>query len=122
MIPQHLFSSRISSLRVTVRLFVGIGVLVLAASQSSVAQTSGQSIYKSKCQTCHGATGAADTPTGKALKAIPFADPEVAKMSDAALMDIIENGKGPMPAFKGTLQSQQIKAVISYIHTLEKTR
>jgi mono/diheme cytochrome c family protein len=69
---------------------------------------------------CHGATGAADTPAGKSLKAKPFGDPEVAKMSDAALINITKNGQGKMPAYKDKLTDAQIKDVVTYVRGLQK--
>jgi mono/diheme cytochrome c family protein len=95
------------------------GVLVWA-SAASFGQSGGEATYKAKCQMCHGATGAADTPAGKAMKVKPFKDPEVAKLSDAAMIGITKNGQGKMPAYKDKLTDAQIKDVVSYIRVLEK--
>jgi mono/diheme cytochrome c family protein len=94
-------------------------VSLLAAGTASYAQ-SGASIYKSKCQMCHGADGMAGTPAGKSTKARPFNSPEVMKMSDDDLIAVTTNGKNKMPAYKGKLTDAQIKEVIAYIHTLQK--
>ncbi len=97
-----------------------LGLALMATGTMSFAQSGGEATYKAKCQMCHGATGAGDTPAGKAMKVKPFSDPEVAKMSEAALMNITKNGQGKMPAYKDKLTDAQIKDVIAYIHGLEK--
>jgi mono/diheme cytochrome c family protein len=97
-----------------------LGLVLLAAGTMSFAQSGGEATYKAKCQMCHGATGAGDTPTGKAMKVKSFSDPEVAKMSDAALLGITKNGQGKMPAYKDKLTDAQLKEVVIYIRGLQK--
>ncbi len=96
-----------------------VSILVLMAA-SAVAQSGGEATYKAKCQMCHGATGAGDTPAGKSMKVPSFKDPEVAKMSTNALIAIVKNGQGKMPAFKDKLTDAQIKDAVAYIHQLQK--
>jgi cytochrome c6 len=76
--------------------------------------------YKQKCVSCHGADGKGETPAGKAMKVRNFADPEVVKMSDQQLTDIIEKGQGKMPKYGATMKSDEIKAMVTYIRTLGK--
>ena len=90
------------------------------ASSSSMAQAPGASTYAAKCQMCHGATGAGDTPAGKAMGALPFQSPAVVKETDAELIAVTKSGKGKMPAYAGKLPDDQIKDVITYIRTLQK--
>ena len=94
-----------------------IGLLAVA---SAAAQAGGEATYKAKCQMCHGATGAGDTPAGKSMKVKSFKDPEVAKMSAAALMEIVKNGSGKMPSYKDKLTDAQIKDVVAYTLAIEK--
>jgi cytochrome c6 len=75
--------------------------------------------YTEKCQMCHGATGHADTPAGKALGARAFNSPDVIKQSDEDLLAVIKNGKGKMPAFAGKLTVPQMTTLVAYIHTLQ---
>ena len=99
------------------------GILTLSLSLASVvlhAQASGADTYKAKCQMCHGADGLGATPAGKAMKAIPFNSPEILAQSDADLIAATKNGKGKMPAYAGKLSDGDIKAVVAYIHTLQK--
>jgi cytochrome c6 len=97
-----------------------IVLATLCASTAGLAEASGADTYKAKCQMCHGADGLGGTPAGKAMKAIPFTDPQIISKSDADLIAATTNGKGKMPAYKGKLSDGDIKAVIAYIHTLQK--
>ena len=99
---------------------VAIGLVVLGAGVTSLAQSTGADTYKAKCQMCHGADGLGNTPAGKAMKARPFNAPDVLKESDTDLMAVIKNGKNKMPAFTGKLTDAQITDVVAYIHTLQK--
>jgi len=97
-----------------------IAFTLLTASAIGFAQASGADTYKAKCEMCHGADGLAATPAGKSMKAIPFNDPQITSKSDADLIAATTNGKGKMPAYKGKLSDAEIKAVVTYIHTLQK--
>jgi len=99
---------------------VAFGLVVLFASVTSLAQSSGADTYKAKCQMCHGADGLGSTPAGKAMKARPFNAPDVLKESDTDLTAVVKNGKNKMPAFTGKLTGAQITDVVAYIHTLQK--
>jgi cytochrome c6 len=99
---------------------VAVGLVVLFASVTSLAQSSGADTYKAKCQMCHGADGLGSTPAGKAMKARPFNAPDVLKESDTDLTAVIKDGKNKMPAFTGKLTGAQITDVVAYIHTLQK--
>jgi|SRR5277367_2607287 len=98
----------------------GVVLIVLSASSTGLAQGSGADTYKAKCQMCHGADGLGATPAGKAMKAIPFNSPEILAKSDADLITATKNGKDKMPAYAGKLSDGDIKAVVAYIHTLQK--
>jgi len=76
--------------------------------------------YTAKCQMCHGATGGADTPAGKAMGTKSFKLPDVIKESDADLTTIIKSGKGKMPAFTGKLKDPEIASLVVFIRTLQK--
>ncbi|HYL12032.1 MAG TPA: cytochrome c [Terriglobales bacterium] len=87
---------------------------------SSFAADTGADLYKAKCASCHGASGAGDTAMGKNLKLKDLASAEVQKQSDAELTTIIEKGKKPMPAYEGKLTKDQIQDLVKYIRTLKK--
>jgi mono/diheme cytochrome c family protein len=59
------------------------GFLFLFAAGVSRA-ADGPTLYKQNCASCHGASGHADTPAGKALKVPPLAgDAKIAGLSEA---------------------------------------
>jgi len=70
----------------------------------------GAQIYVSNCQVCH-------QPNGKGLPgAFPALDGSaLVNGPKDALIALVLNGKGAMPAWKGQLSSTQIAAVLSYI-------
>jgi cytochrome c6 len=103
------------------RIYTGIIALSFAIGSIALhAQASGADTYKAKCQMCHGADGLGATPAGKAMKAIPFTDPQIASKSDADLIAATVNGKGKMPAYKGKLTDAEIKGAVDFIRTLQK--
>jgi len=98
------------------------GVLAAAGMLSQQAKSDEKSAatYKQKCATCHGPDGKGETPAGKAMKVRSFADPEVAKMSDQELSDVIANGKGKMPKYGASMKADEIKGMVAYLRTLGK--
>lgn len=93
-------------------------LLLLALASVSVAQDSA-ALWKSKCQMCHGANGAGDTPVGKSMGIKDLKLPDIQKKTDAVLAGLITNGVGKMPAFKSSLSQAQIDGLAKYIHTLK---
>ena len=78
----------------------------------------GQSLFKSKCSTCHAADGSGNTPIGKSMKIRDLRSPEVQKQSDAQLSAIIRDGKGKMPAAGKGLTDEQVHVLVAYIREL----
>jgi mono/diheme cytochrome c family protein len=80
----------------------------------------GAVLYKAKCAVCHAADG-----TGKpAVKAPSLISPEAKKLSDAEITDAIANGGKAQKAThafgKKGVTSDQIKALVAFIRTLQK--
>jgi cytochrome c6 len=98
-----------------------ISMLAVGAVLAAVYPAAGQTadLYKTKCQVCHGADGKGDTPAGQKVGTKDFHSPEVAKMSDAELMDLIKKGKGKMQGYSGKLTDDQIKDLVKYIRALK---
>lgn len=101
---------------------VRIGVLSLLTVSLAVPALaqSGADLYKTKCAMCHGADGKAETPAGRAMKAIPFQTPDLVKATNAEMSAAIKNGKGKMPAYGSQLSDGQIRELVTYIRTLQK--
>ena len=77
-------------------------------------------LYQTKCVACHGADGTGNTPGGKALKVMPFSDPDVQKESDADLKTVIAKGKNKMPAYEKSLKPDEINGLVAYVRELGK--
>jgi mono/diheme cytochrome c family protein len=92
--------------------------VMLGTSKMSMAQGAAD-LYKSKCQTCHGADGKGTTPVGQKLGVRDFQGPEVTKESDDELFDITKKGKNKMPGYDGKLTDDQIKDLVKYIRALK---
>jgi mono/diheme cytochrome c family protein len=99
-----------------------LGLALLAAGTLSIAQSGGEATYKAKCQMCHGATGAADTPAGRLVNAKAFSDPILAKRSDASILTVLNSGDGKMPSFKDKLTESQLQELVVYIRQLQKKK
>lgn len=93
---------------------------VMAIGCSALMAQSGEALYKQRCAGCHGSDGKAETTMGKSMHIPSFASPDVQKESDADLTNIIEKGKGRMPAYK-TLKPDEVQSLVAYIRTLGKS-
>ena len=102
--------------------FVIAVVCVVLAAGTAQAQGPAADLYKTKCQACHAPDGSGNTTMGKKLGAHDFHSPEVQKMSDARLNDLITKGKEKMPAFDKKLTGEQIKELVSYVRELGKKK
>ena len=76
--------------------------------------------YKAKCSACHGADAKGETPAGKKMGLKDLASPEVQKLSDGDMTEIIADGKNKMPSYKKSLKPEQIKELVGYIRSLAK--
>jgi mono/diheme cytochrome c family protein len=81
---------------------------------------SGADIYKSKCQMCHGATGMAESGSGKVMKVKPISDPAIKKMTEGQMIEAVRNGMGKMQPYKDKLTDAQIKDSVVYFRALMK--
>jgi len=106
-------------IRIGGTLFV-IATVLLITTVPAHAQT-GKALFKTKCAVCHGPDGRGNTPMGKVLKIPDLTSTAVQKQTNAQLMHTIENGKKPMPPYKGKLTQEQIKSLALFIHSLKKS-
>jgi mono/diheme cytochrome c family protein len=107
----------------SLRLMLGASAILAAAivlrPAPLAAAGEGETLFKAKCAACHGPDGAGQTAVGKSMKIKDLRSDEVQKESDAALTDVIMNGKNKMPAQK-TLKPEQVKDLVGYIRDLGK--
>ena len=95
-------------------------VFVVFLVTASLQAEDAAALYKAKCVMCHAADGSG-SPAGKKMGAHDFTTPEVQKMTDAELTDIIGKGKNKMPGYtaKG-MSTADIKGLVAFIRTLKK--
>jgi cytochrome c6 len=89
----------------------------LLVSVSAAAQ-SGEATYKTKCQSCHGATGTPNPSLAKLLGVKPLSDPEIQKLTPEQMTSAVKNGKGKMKPVAG-LTDAQVKDVVAYYRGLK---
>ena len=77
--------------------------------------------FQAKCAMCHAQDGAGSS-VGKSMNVPDLRAPAVQKSPDAELAQIISNGKGGMPAFKGSLSDDQIHALVTHIRSLHQKK
>lgn len=79
----------------------------------------GRKLFQAHCAACHGMHGRGDGPAAAALDPKPT---DLAAManhhSDGDYAWKVANGRGAMPAWKGTLTEKQIWDVVNYIQQL----
>jgi mono/diheme cytochrome c family protein len=104
----------------------GVGVIALLAlslfamPHSVAAQADGQKLYDTNCAKCHGPDGSGNTAVGKAVGAKDLRAAEAKKLTDAEIFTQIDQGKGNMPPFGGTLNKSQINSLVPIIRELSK--
>ena len=77
--------------------------------------------FRTKCAMCHGQDGAGSA-VGKSMNVPDLRSPVVQKLPDAELAQIISNGKGGMPAFKGSLSEDEIHSLVTRIRSLHQKK
>lgn len=118
--PQHHMT--IGTL-VLLMLFVGLTLFVASIVKANPVPDSAASgaTFRSKCAMCHGQDGAGST-VGKSMNVPDLRSPAVQKLPDAQLAQVISDGKGGMPSFKGSLSGDQIHSLVSYVRSLHQKK
>ncbi len=101
----------------TIMIVAMLGTLPLAARADKDTKDSA-SLFRQKCSSCHGKDGKATGFIARHEHATDLTSPAVQQQSDAALAEVIKNGKGKMPAYGNKLSEQEIGGLAAYIHTL----
>jgi mono/diheme cytochrome c family protein len=109
-----------------VRVFVIVIVSVLVFAPACRPQKAtpdsgfdGAALYATACVKCHGPSGHADTPEGRAAGARDLTRDEARRMSDAEIAHQITVGRGKMPAFGGALSEGEVEALVQYVRKLQ---
>jgi mono/diheme cytochrome c family protein len=89
-------------------------VLSLAACSPALDKeqlaTEGEDLYVNNCARCHQVTG-----EGTELFPALAGNPVVTLDQPAPMIDVVMNGRGSMPSFRGVLTDQQAAALLTYI-------
>ena len=101
------------------RLVLLLAIVAMVLAPLAAVAADGAAVYKAKCASCHGPDGKGETSIGKSLKLRGLGAADVQKITDADLAKVISDGKGKMPAYKGKLTADEIKALVAYIRTLK---
>jgi mono/diheme cytochrome c family protein len=94
-------------------------VLLLAVSNTLFAADAAVQ-FKQRCAPCHGPDGKGNTTIGKSLNIPDLTGADARKLSATELHQVVSEGRGSMPAFKGTVEAAEIKQLVTYIRTLQK--
>jgi mono/diheme cytochrome c family protein len=112
--------------RITRRYRVGaialLPLFLFAIPHSAAAQSDGQKLFDTNCAKCHGPDGTGNTVVGKAVGAKDLSSPEAKKLTDAEIYMQIDQGKGNMPPFGGTLNKAQIDSLIPIVRAFGKKK
>jgi cytochrome c6 len=104
-------------------LFAGLMFFVVSIARANPVPDGAASsaTFRTKCAMCHGADGSGSA-VGKSMNVPDLRSPEVQKLADAQLAQIISDGKGGMPPFKSSLNEDQIHSMVSYIRSLRQKK
>ena len=97
-----------------------LSMLFLAVTPLVFAQADGQKLFDTNCAKCHGPDGSGNTVVGKAVGAKDLGSAEAKKLTDAEIHTQIDQGKGNMPPFGGTLNKAQIDSLIPIVRGFGK--
>ena len=111
--------------------FALINVLLACVTLSFTAQAADKKIerlFGSKCGSCHGKDGKAQTEKGKKMKMRDLASDEFQKVSDADMTKAINEGmkrdqdgvKQEMDGFKDEIKAPEVEALVKYMREFKK--
>lgn len=87
-----------------------LAVLIFAVGTARADEAA--AVFEKKCATCHGKDGKGQTKMGEKMG---VKDLTKLTVGAADIEKTVADGKGKMPAFKGKLSDDEIKAVAAYI-------
>jgi mono/diheme cytochrome c family protein len=104
-------------------LFVGLTFFVVSIVRAAPGPDSAASsaTFRTKCAMCHGPDGSGSA-VGKSMNVPDLCSQLIQKLPDAQLAQIISDGKGGMPSFKGSLSEDQIHSLVAYIRSLHQKK
>jgi mono/diheme cytochrome c family protein len=101
------------------KLLISFVLIIFAAPTIGLAD--GKADFNANCTTCHGGNARTNARRAKMLNIDPSKlYLSASEMEKAAMIEVIEKGKGKMPAFENKLTKSQITAIVDYIKGLSK--
>jgi mono/diheme cytochrome c family protein len=100
----------------------GMAAIALRFTTTNVsAAADARATYNAKCVRCHGRDGRGKTTQGKRTHARDMSDANWQNdVTDERLFNSISNGRGKMPAFKKSLNENQIDDLVNYVRRLRR--
>ena len=88
----------------------------VAALSTSLFAADAAALFKAKCAGCHGADGSKAMPA----MGMPAINTTEAKgLGATGIANVIDKGKGKMPAFSGKISPEDANAIAAYVLTLK---
>lgn len=100
-----------------------IGGVALHFAPTNVFASAGdaRATYNAKCAKCHGRDGRGKTTQGRRTHARDMTDANWQNdVTDERLFNSISNGRGKMPAFKKSLNENQIDELVNHVRRLRR--
>ncbi|MGY0195486.1 c-type cytochrome [Leptothrix sp. BB-4] len=92
--------------------------LLLGAGLAQAADPSnGGALYQRLCAQCHGVRGQPVMPVSP-----DFSSPTALLKPDLALLAVIRDGQGAMPAYQGQLKDREMLDLVAHLRTLKVRR
>lgn len=98
------------------RTLAPVTMLVLALTPNPATAADGKAVWIAQCAKCHGETGAADTPPGKALKTPPL--PGNAPVAAMSVADLVAGVKASRKHASLKLPDADLEAAAGYAKEL----
>lgn len=111
-----------ASLRIASFLTLLCALVPWVAASAASPDAAAKNTFSTTCSSCHGPTGKGDTPVAQSLKVADLTSAAVQSQTNEQLSQVIANGRGNMPSFKGSLSADQINTLVAYIRTLSQSQ
>jgi mono/diheme cytochrome c family protein len=103
-----------------------LAALALALATLASAQDEAAVLFKVRCSKCHAIDGSGKTAAGKRLEVPDLRSPNMQRLSDAELFEIIAHGKHhrnyPHVFSDLGLSDQQVKSLVKHLRSLPTAR